>query len=61
MQCNAARFLNATTQLQQLFVTIDQSNLWHTPMRVLAWHAKLIMYSKWNDHWVCDHCTVEYI
>ena len=39
MQCKAATFLNAATQLQQLSVTTDRPILWYTPMRVLAWHA----------------------
>jgi len=36
MQFKAARFLNATTQLQQLSVTTDRPILWYTSMRVLA-------------------------
>jgi len=44
MQCKAARFLNATTQLQQLSVTTDWPIVWYTPMRVLAWRA----------HYNCD-------
>ena len=39
MQCKAARFLNAITQLQQLSVTTDRPILWYTSLRVLAWHA----------------------
>jgi len=39
MQCKAARFFNATTQLPQLSVTTGRPILWHTLMRVLAWHA----------------------
>jgi len=39
MQCKAARFLNATTLLQQLSVTTDKPILWYTPLEVLAWHV----------------------
>ena len=36
MQWKVARFVNATTQLQQLSVTTDWLILWYTTTRVIA-------------------------